>query len=96
MKFKDALTRMFVSAEWKTWKDRQDASKRKTAEELHAMVFQTGQASFWSKTEQLVSLLTPAMAMVRSLETDAPTSHLVWMMATEVCDCNALFLFVKE
>ncbi len=80
----DALKRMVLTDAWKQWKSRQQQPTKTTADDLEKLIMGQGPGCFWTRAQQAVDLLSPALKMVRALETDLPTSHLVWDLASQV------------
>jgi hypothetical protein len=81
---KDALKRMMLTKGWEDWKVRQQHTTRGKADELQDLIFATGPSSFWSRAGEAISLLSPALRMVRAMETDLPTSHIVYDLGSQV------------
>jgi hypothetical protein len=79
---------MMLTEGWAGWKGRQLPATRAKADDLQELVFSTGPSSFWSRADEAIALLGPALKMVRALETDLPTSHIVYDLGSQVTECT--------
>ncbi len=86
-----SLKRAAASEKWVQWRDKLPAADKKKALVLEGMAFDRNPNCFFSRAEQVLNVLLPALVLLRALESNLPHIHLVYFLMSQVtlvCACD--------